>query len=79
MIDDTIKEKYIFTITPLFIEHRDKAKLKTKKKIFVKLGSNTIKFDNFDVPINISIDVLYSKIMQKYYPIKGIIKLYDVT
>lgn len=79
MIDDTIKEPYIFTITPLSIEHTDKAKMKLKKKILIKLGTRTIKFENFDIPLTIKAEVLFSKIMQKYYPLKGIIKVYDVT
>jgi hypothetical protein len=29
-------------------------------------------------PLNIEVDVLYSKTLKKYCPIKGIIKIYDV-
>ena len=79
MMDDTIKYPYCFTITPLHIEHRDKAKIKSKKKILIKLGSNNIKFDYFDVPLTINADIQYSRIMEKFYPLKGIIKVYDVT
>ena len=44
MVDDTIKLPYNFIITPLSIEHTDKAKMKLNKRISIKLGTRTIKF-----------------------------------
>ena len=79
MIDDTIKYPYTFTFTPLKIENRDRAKVQQKKKVLVKLGNNTVKFDYFDTPLKINVEVPYSKIMQKYYSLKGIIKVFDVS
>ena len=79
MIDDTIKYPYTFTFTPLKVENRDRARLQQKKKVLVKLGNSTVKFDYFDTPLKVDVEVLYSKIMQKYYSLKGIIKVFDVS
>jgi hypothetical protein len=79
MIDDSVKYAYEFILTPLEIVNKDKAKCPCEKKVVVKLGNHTVKFDSFGVPLKIKTDLLYSKIMQKFYPIKGIIKVYDVT
>ena len=44
----------------------------------IKLGNQTAKCSTLNTSVELEIDVLYSKTLQKYCPLKGIIKIYDV-
>jgi hypothetical protein len=69
----------MFRITPIEIKTSSKIKNNSSKSILIKLGSKTAKCSQLNTPLELEIDVLYSKTLQKYCPIKGIIKIYDVA
>ena len=72
-------EKYLFTITPLEINSHSKLRANTKKSLLIKLGNQTARCSTLNTPVHLEIDVLYSRTLQKYCPLKGIIKIYDVA
>lgn len=43
------------------------------------MGNKTAKCTQLNTPLELEIDVLYSKTLQKFCPIKGIIKIYDIS
>ncbi len=73
--------KYLFIITPLEItsNSNSKAKSSSAKAVLIKLGNKTAKCSQMRVPLELEIDVLYSNTLHKYCPIKGIIKIYDIS
>lgn len=77
--DQQVTFKYLFIITPLEIKSSSKIKNNSKKSILIKLGNKTSKCTHLNTPLELEIEVLYSKTLQKYCPIKGIIKIYDVS
>ena len=66
-------------ITPLEIKANTKIKSINSKTVLIKLGSKTAKCTEMNVPLELEVDVLYSKTLQKFCPIKGIIKIYDIS
>lgn len=74
-----IIEKYLFKIRPLEIKSNSKIKSSSRKSVLIKLGNNTAKCTELNTCVELEIDVLYSKTLLKYCPIKGIIKIYDVA
>ena len=63
------------------MEIQSTSKLKThcEKVLLIKLGNKTAKCKQMGTPLELEIDVLYSKTLGKFCPIKGIIKIYDVS
>ena len=72
-------EKYLFIITPIEIKSSSKIRTNSRKSVLIKLGNKTAKCPALNSPVQLEIDVLYSKTLQKYCPLKGIIKIYDVS
>ena len=72
-------EKYLFIITPIEIKSSSKLRTNSRKSVLIKLGNKTAKCPALNSPVQLEIDVLYSKTLQKYCPLKGIIKIYDVS
>ena len=77
--EQQVIEKYLFIITPLEIKSNSKIKSSSKKSILIKLGNKTAKCTELNTSVELEIEVLYSKTLHKYCPIKGIIKIYDVS
>lgn len=75
---DQITYSFLFVITPLDIISTKSIK-NLKKSLLLKLGDRTEKTSELNKPIEIPVDVLYSKTLKKYCPIKGIIKVYDIN
>lgn len=77
--EQQIIEKYLFIIKPLEIKSNSRIKSTSRKSILIKLGNKTAKCSELNTAVELEIEVLYSKTLQKYCPIKGIIKIYDVS
>jgi hypothetical protein len=74
-----VTERYLFVVTPTDIKSNSKLRSNSRKSILIKLGNKTGKCCALHSSIELEIDVIYSKTLQKYCPLKGIIKIYDVA
>lgn len=70
--------QYQFDITPLEIKTNSKQK-PNNKSILLKLGSQEAKATRLNEPMRLLVDVMYSRTLQRFCPLKGIIKIYDVA
>ena len=81
-MEDQITYPFWFKITPTKIvpnQTQRTNKPDLKKSFLVKLGTKEGKTRQMDQPIELMVDILYSKTLNKFCPIKGIIKIYDIN
>lgn len=50
-----------------------------QKIILIKIGNSSIKCQNLNETLTLTTEALYSKASSNFHPLKGIIKVYDIT